>query len=65
MTTLTINKVCEKTHTPNKSAISTVWEDSEFAKSYTFCEECEQNITQSSWYDDDRGIVWSKWTVGK
>jgi hypothetical protein len=64
MTTLTINEVC-KVHTPHVPAISTIFHDSEHADSFTFCEVCENNISQFSFYDDDRGIVWSKWGLTK
>lgn len=64
MTTLTINTVCT-THTPNKSAISVVAHNFEDADYYTFCEVCEQNIERFSFYDDDRGIVYSKWSLTK
>jgi hypothetical protein len=64
MTTLTINTVCEK-HIPNKSAISVVAHDFDSADYFTFCEVCEQNIKSFSFYDEDRGTVYSKWTLGK
>jgi predicted Fe-Mo cluster-binding NifX family protein len=64
MTTLTINEVC-KTHTPNESAISVVAHDFYAADYFTFCEVCEQNIESFSFYDDDRGTVYTKWVVGK
>lgn len=60
----TLIKECV-THTPNKSAISIVAYNAEDADEFTFCEMCEQNITRFSFYDDDRGIVYSKWKVGK
>jgi hypothetical protein len=63
MTTLTITK-CDK-HTPHMESVSTIVHDSEFVNKYTFCEGCEQNIECFSFYDDDRGIVWSKWSVSK
>ena len=57
MTTLTI---C-KEHTPHLSAISEV-SDTE----YTFCEECENNISRT-WleFDGDRLDMWSEWAVTK
>lgn len=62
MTTLTIQ--CAK-HTPHMESVSTIVHDSEFVNKYTFCEVCENNISQFSFYDDDRGIVWTKWSVTK
>jgi predicted Fe-Mo cluster-binding NifX family protein len=62
MTTLTINTVCVS-HTPNKSAISVIAHDFDSADYFTFCEVCEQNISSFSFYDDDRGTVYSKWAV--
>jgi predicted Fe-Mo cluster-binding NifX family protein len=62
MTTLTINTVCVS-HTPNKSAISVIAHDFDSADYFTFCEVCEQNIESFSFYDDDRGTVYSKWKV--
>ena len=56
--------VCD-THTPCLSAISTVWNSSDSSDSFTFCMDCEQNITQFSFYCDERGMVDSKWKVGK
>jgi hypothetical protein len=64
MTTLTKNTVCEK-HIPNESAISVVAHDFYSADYFTFCEVCEQNIKSFSFYDEDRGTVYSKWTLGK
>ena len=32
---------------------------------YTFCEVCEQNIDRFSYYDDDCGVRYSKWSVTK
>jgi hypothetical protein len=52
-------------HTPNKSAISVIAHDFDSADYYTFCEVCEQNIEQFSFYDDDCGVRYSKWTVSK
>jgi hypothetical protein len=62
MTTLTIQ--CEK-HIPNKSAISVIAHDFDSADYFTFCEVCEQNIKSFSFYDEDCGVRYSKWTVGK
>lgn len=64
MTTLTINDTC-KTHVPNKKAISVIATNFYDADEYSFCEMCEQNITRFSFYDDDRGMVYSSWKVGK
>ena len=64
MTTLTINTVCVS-HTPNKSAISVIAHDFDSADYFTFCEVCEQNIESYSFYDDDRGTVYSKWSLSK
>jgi hypothetical protein len=63
MTNLTLNKI--HTHTPHKEAVSRVIHSFEDETQYTFCEECEQNIDRSCFYDDDRGIVWTKWKVSK
>lgn len=66
MTTLTINKsACleGKLHTPHKESISVVAYNADDADYYTFCEVCENNISQFSFYDDDRGIVYSKWSI--
>ena len=63
MTTLTNTKECV-THTPNKNAISTIYGMC-FDEQFTFCEECEQNITRFSIDDPDRLPTWSKWKVGK
>lgn len=64
MTTLTIQEVC-KTHTPNKSAISTIYGfgvDVDF----TFCEVCEQNIERDYFYDDDDRLPhYTNWKVSK
>lgn len=62
MTTLTIQ--CEK-HTPNKLAISTIAHNFDEDTQYTFCETCEQNIERFSFYDDDRGSVYTKWKLSK
>jgi hypothetical protein len=63
MTTLTKTNI--HTHKPHLEAISSIVHDSEFVDQYTFCEDCEQNIDRFSFYDDDRGIVWSKWSITK
>ena len=66
MTTLTINKsLCVEgaLHTPNKAGISVVPHSFAEADYFTFCEVCEQNIESFSFYEDDRGTVYSKWTV--
>jgi hypothetical protein len=69
MTTLTINTntidLCSKGHTPNKAAISVVAHNADDADYYTFCEVCEQNIDRFSYYDDDCGVRYSKWSVTK
>ena len=62
MTTLTINKECVK-HIPHIPSISVIAYDGEHADKFTFCEECEQNIECFCFYDDDMGIVWTKWKV--
>ena len=64
MTTMTLTKECV-THTPNKAAISVVAQNFYDADEFTFCEVCEQNIDRFSFYDDDRGMVYSKWRVTK
>ena len=64
MSTLTKNKtLCldDKFHTPHKESISVVAHSFYDADYYTFCEVCEQNINSFSFYDDDRGTVYSKW----
>jgi hypothetical protein len=66
MTTLYKNKalcVGDKFHTPNKQAISVVAYSFADGEAYTFCEVCEQNISQFSFYDEDRGIVYTKWEI--
>ena len=66
MTTLTLNKTnClnGKLHTPHKESISVVAHNGEDADLYTFCEVCENNISQFSFYDEDCGIVYSKWSI--
>lgn len=62
MTTLNINTVCVK-HTPNENAISAIDHDFDSTDYYTFCESCEQNISCFSYYDEDRGTVFTKWSV--
>ena len=47
-------------HVPNKLAIS-IHEDMK----YTFCENCEQNITSHYREDEDFMSYWSSWKVGK
>ena len=64
MTTLTNTIKCDK-HVPHIESISLVVHSFDDAVEYTFCENCEQNIDRFSFYDDDRGIVWSKWSVTK
>ena len=61
---ITLTKKCEK-HIPNTSAISTIVHDFDSDSQFTFCETCEQNIERFSFYDDDRGSVYTKWTVSK
>jgi len=51
-------KVCK--HTPNKNAISIVHDER-----FTFCENCEQNITSHYIEDNDIMSYWSSWKVGK
>ena len=69
MTTLTINNnntsLCSKGHTPHKESISVVAHNFDDADYYTFCEVCEQNIEMFSYYDDDCGTRYSKWSVSK
>jgi hypothetical protein len=64
MSTLTNTIECVK-HVPAVEAISTVSHSFDDSTQYTFCIECEQNIDRFSFYDDDRGIVYSKWGVTK
>ena len=52
------NKVCK--HTPNKNAISIVNDER-----FTFCENCEQNITSHYREDNDFMSYWTSWKVGK
>lgn len=66
MTTLVKNKsLCVENalHTPNKAAISVVAFSFAEADYFTFCEVCEQNIESFSFYDEDRGTVYSKWVT--
>ena len=69
MTTLTINTntidICSKGHTPHKESISVVAHNFDSADYYTFCEVCENNIDMFSFYDDDRGMVYTKWSITK
>jgi hypothetical protein len=69
MTTLTNNNttttLCAKGHTPHKESISVIAHDFYSADYFTFCEVCEQNIDSFSFYDEDRGTVYSKWHVAK
>lgn len=68
MTTLVLNKsLCVEgaLHIPNKQAISVVAYSFAEADYFTFCEVCEQNIESFSFYEDDRGTVYSKWVVSK
>lgn len=61
MTTLTTT-VCEM-HTPQTSAISTVYEINVDLQ-FTFCTTCEQNIER--WADTDNPYSpWSKWKVSQ
>lgn len=64
MTTLTLTTNCVK-HTPHKESISVVAHNAEDADYYTFCEVCEQNIECFSFYDDDCGVRYSKWSISK
>lgn len=66
MTTLYKSKalcVGDKFHTPNKQAISVIAYSFADGEAFTFCEVCEQNISQFSFYDEDRGIVYTKWEI--
>ena len=58
MTTLDILE-CVK-HTPNQNAISIVNDER-----FTFCENCEQNITSHYREDSDFMSYWTSWKVGK
>jgi len=62
MTSLTINNTCVK-HVPHVPSISVVAHNFDDADYYTFCEVCEQNIEQFSFYDDDCGVRYSNWKV--
>ena len=57
---ITLNKQCEK-HTPHTEAITEISHNFG-ADQYTFCEECEQNVSRF-WLDEesDRLGRWSKW----
>jgi hypothetical protein len=55
----TLQKECAK-HTPNKNAISIVNDER-----FTFCENCEQNITSHYREDSDFISYWTSWKVGK
>jgi hypothetical protein len=55
-------KKCEK-HTPHTEAISTIVHNFDEDTQFTFCEICEQNITRFSFWDYDRGIVYTKWSL--
>jgi len=61
---ITLNKECVK-HTPFTEAISEISRNFG-SDQYTFCEECEQDVTRF-WLDgdDDRLGRWSKWEVVK
>lgn len=67
MTTLTVNrKKClglAKSHKANKNAISTIAFNFDDSKQFSFCEDCEQNISRISFYDEDRGIVYTGWEI--
>jgi hypothetical protein len=68
MTSLNITKnkklcVDGKFHTPHEQSISVVAYSSTDGESFTFCEVCEQNISQLSFYDEDRGVVYTKWEI--
>jgi len=64
MTTLTNTIQCVK-HVPNRQAISVVASSFYDADEFTFCEVCEQNIDRFSFYDEDRGMVYSNWSITK
>jgi len=64
MITLEKTIQCEK-HVPHKESISVIAHDFDSADYYTFCEVCEQNIESFSFYDDDCGTRYSKWSVSK
>ncbi len=63
MTTL-ITKKCIQ-HDPMVEAISTIATSFDDCEQFTFCTICEQNIDRFSFYDDDRGVVYTKWSVTK
>ena len=52
-------------HKPMVEAISTIAHNFDDCEQYTFCMDCEENISRFSFYDDDRGIVFTKWSVTK
>ncbi len=62
MTTLTTK--CVK-HIPFVPAISTIAHDFDSDSQFTFCQECEQNIERFSFYDDDRGSIYTQWKLTK
>jgi hypothetical protein len=67
MTTLVKNTnktLCldNKLHIANRKAISVVAHNFYDADEYSFCETCEQNVSRFSFYDEDRGMVYSKWS---
>lgn len=64
MITLEKTKECVK-HIPFTPAISTIANNFDEDTQFTFCQECEQNIERFSFYDEDRGSVYSKWKVSK
>ena len=64
MTTLVNTKECVK-HVPHMESISVVAYSFDDAEEHTFCESCEQNINRFCFYDEDRGSVWTKWSVTK
>jgi hypothetical protein len=63
MTTLTNTNI--HIHVPHIEAISRVVESFDDETQYTFCESCEQNISRFCFYDEDRGTVWTKWSLTK
>ncbi len=63
MTTLV--KECEK-HTPHNEAISYYVSNLiDLGTEFTFCENCEQDISRFCYDDDERGLRWSNWSVTK
>ena len=60
MTTLTNQCLSHK-----PQAISAVVHSFDEWQEFAFCSNCEQNIKRFFFYDDDRGSVATKWTVGK